>query len=102
MGVKKGDSLVEACVADKEAKYVFTVTENGMGKISLLDEYREQHRGGSGIKVANMTTKTGNIIGAFTLTDDQKKNAEIILISRDGQTIRIALSEVKVTSRTTQ
>ena len=73
-----------------------------MGKISLLDEYREQHRGGSGIKVANMTTKTGNIIGAFTLTDDQKKNAEIILISRDGQTIRIALSEVKVTSRTTQ
>lgn len=42
MKVGNGDSLIEGCVAGKEDKYVFTVTENGMGKISELVEYREQ------------------------------------------------------------
>ncbi len=100
--VKKWDSLVEACVARFEAKFVFTVTENGIGKVSPLDEYREQHRGGSGVKVANTTSKTGDIIGAFTLTESQKQEYGIILISRDGQTIRVTLKDLKITSRTTQ
>ncbi len=39
------DSVVEADVVDTEARYVFTVTENGMGKISEIDDYREQGRG---------------------------------------------------------
>lgn len=42
MKVANGDSLIEGCVAGKEDTYVFTVTENGMGKISGLAEYREQ------------------------------------------------------------
>lgn len=51
MKVASGDSLIEACVAGEEAKYVFTISENGLGKISPLEEYREQSRGGSGVKV---------------------------------------------------
>lgn len=51
MRVGAGDSLVEGCVAGKLDKYVFTVSENGMGKISALEDYREQGRGGSGVKV---------------------------------------------------
>lgn len=70
--------------------------------MSPLDEYREQHRGGSGVKVANTTSKTGDIIGAFTLTESQKQEYGIILISRDGQTIRVTLKDLKITSRTTQ
>ena len=51
MKVGSGDSLIEGCVAGKDDLYVFTVGENGMGKISALEDYREQGRGGSGVKV---------------------------------------------------
>jgi DNA gyrase subunit A len=102
MKVASGDSLVEWCVAGKEDKYVFTVSENGMGKISALEDYREQWRGGSGVKVGATTEKTWRVIGAFTLTEDQKKNSSVILISKDGQTVRVPLADVRITGRTTQ
>ncbi len=47
MKIASSDSLIEGCVAGKEAKYVFTVSEKGIGKISALEDYREQGRGGS-------------------------------------------------------
>ena len=102
MRVGAGDSLVEGCVAGKSDKFVFTVSENGMGKISALEDYREQGRGGSGVKVWATTEKTGQIIGAFTLTEEQKMNNSVILISKDGQTVRVPLADVRVTGRTTQ
>jgi len=102
MRVAEKDHLIEACVVASDAKYVFTVSENGIGKISPLDEYREQGRGGSGIKVGATTEKTGKIIGAFTLTEEEKKEGSIILISKSGQTIRIPLRDVRTTGRTTQ
>ncbi len=102
MHIADSDSLIEACVANEWAKYILTVTENGMWKISSLDDYREQKRWGSGVKVANTTGKTGNIIWAQALTDEQKHEGEVILISKSGQTIRVPISEVKIQSRTTQ
>lgn len=102
MRVADGDSLIEGCVAGKDDKYVFTVWENGMGKISALEDYREQGRWGSGVKVGATTEKTGQVIWAFTLTDDQKKNGSVILISKDGQTIRVPLVDIRITGRTTQ
>jgi DNA gyrase subunit A len=103
-GMKVGstDALIEWCVAGKTAKYIFTVSENGMGKISALEDYREQGRGGSGIKVWATTEKTGAIIGAFTLTEEEKKTNSVILISKSGQTVRVPLETVRVTGRTTQ
>jgi DNA gyrase subunit A len=102
MKVAGGDSLIEGCVAGKEDKYVFTVGENGMGKISALEDYREQWRGGSGVKVGATTEKTGHVIGAFTLTEIQKKEGSVILISKDGQTVRVPLADIRITGRTTQ
>ena len=102
MKVAKGDSLIEWCVAGKDAKYVFTVWENGMGKISSLEDYREQGRGGSGVKVGATTEKTGRVIGAFTLNQSQKSEGSVILISKDGQTVRVPLTDVRITGRTTQ
>jgi DNA gyrase subunit A len=102
MKVAKWDSLIEGCVAGKEVKYVFTVGENGMGKISALDDYREQGRGGSGVKVGATTEKTGHVIGAFTLTEEQKKEGSVILISKDWQTVRVPLADLRITGRTTQ
>jgi DNA gyrase subunit A len=102
MKVASTDALIEGCVAGKTAKYIFTVSENGIGKISALEEYREQGRGGSGIKVGATTEKTGMIIGAFTLTEEEKKENSVILISKSGQTIRVPLADVRITGRTTQ
>ena len=54
------------------------------------------------MKVGATTEKTGHVIGAFTLTDAQKKNGSVILISKDGQTVRVPLADVRITGRTTQ
>jgi DNA gyrase subunit A len=102
MKVASTDALIVGCVAGKEAKYILTVSENGMGKISSLEDYREQGRGWSWIKVGATTEKTGAIIGAFTLTVEEKESNSVILISKSGQTIRVPLAEVRVTGRTTQ
>lgn len=102
MKVASWDALIEGCVASKDAKYIFTVSENGMWKISELSEYREQGRGGSGIKVGATTEKTGSMIGAFTLTEEQKQTNSVILISKSGQTVRVPLDSVRTTGRTTQ
>lgn len=102
MKVATTDALIEGCVAGKNAKYILTVSENGIGKISALEDYREQGRWGSGIKVGATTEKTGAIIWAFTLTTEEKQSNSLILISKSGQTIRVPLAEVRVTGRTTQ
>jgi DNA gyrase subunit A len=102
MKVASSDALIVGCVAGKEAKYICTVSENGIGKISELSEYREQGRGGSGIKVSATTEKTWSMIGAFTFSEDQKQHMSVILISKSGQTVRIPLDTVRVTGRTTQ
>lgn len=102
MRIGEDDSVVEADIVTDEAKFVFTVTENGMGKISDIDDYREQGRGGSGVKAGSMTSKTGDIIGVSLITETIKKEGEVILISRSGQTVRVPLATIRVTSRVTQ
>ncbi|EKD29446.1 MAG: hypothetical protein ACD_78C00409G0001, partial [uncultured bacterium (gcode 4)] len=73
-----------------------------MGKITNIDEYREQWRGGSGVKVGAMTAKTGDIIGVSILTEEARKDGEVMLISKSGQTVRVPLAGVRTTSRVTQ
>jgi|GEM_PF-340894 len=100
--LKETDAVVEVTIVAEDDKYVLIVTQNGMGKISEISEYRDQNRGGSGVKSMAVTKKTGNIISAMTLTDDQWKNCDILLISKDGQTIRLPLKGIRATSRVTQ
>lgn len=102
MRIGDDDAVVETDVVDSETKYVFTVTENGMGKLSSIDDYREQGRGGSGVKAGSMTAKTGDIIGVHLITEAVRKDGEVILISRSGQTVRVPLGTIRVTSRVTQ
>ncbi len=102
MRIAADDALIEADVVSEQAKYVFSVTETGMGKITDVEEYREQGRGGSGVKVGAVTGKTGDIVGVALLSEEMRKEGEVILISRDGQTVRVPLSGVRVTSRVTQ
>lgn len=102
MKVASTDALIEGCVVGKEVKYIFTISENGMGKISSLEDYREQGRGWSGIKVWATTQKTWKVIAAFTLSSDDKGKKSVILISRNWQTVRLPLADMRVTGRTTQ
>lgn len=102
MRMSAGDEIVEADVVSHDGKFVFIVTEKGMGKISECSEYREQGRWWSGVKAGAVTPKTGDIIYVSLLTEELKKEASVILMSRDGQTVRVPLSTVRTTSRVTQ
>jgi DNA gyrase subunit A len=75
------------------------MSEHGYGKKTQLKEYKVQGRGGSGIKTAQVTTKTGQIMAACTVGDIDE---EILTISRQGQTIRVSLKEVPSLGRQTQ
>ncbi len=102
MRIAVDDELVCADIVSGRHTHIFSVTGRGYGKITKIDEYREQGRGGSGIKVGAITDKTGDIVGASLLTDTMKKSGEALLISRSGQTIRLGLADIRATSRVTQ
>ena len=77
---------------------VLVVMSNGFGKQTGLKEYKLQNRGGSGIKTANITAKTGYLIAAQIITEQ----AELLALSEKGQVIRTKLSEVRMTGRSAQ
>lgn len=99
MGIRlhSGDYVIGASVALPHSQ-LLTVTENGYGKKTPLDEYRIQSRGGKGIFTYRITDKTGKLAGMKTVTDDD----DIILITSDGVIIRIHTTEISSYSRQTQ
>ncbi|MBW7954678.1 DNA gyrase subunit A [Candidatus Gracilibacteria bacterium] len=100
--LKQEDEVMEVGVVGTPDKYVLIVTQNGMGKISEITEYRDQNRGGSGVKAMNVTTKTGKVISAMTLKEEDLLDTDLLLMSKGGQTIRLPLKGIRVTSRVTQ
>jgi DNA gyrase subunit A len=84
----------------EEGRRVLVVMENGLSKTSNVTDYRFQGRGGSGVKTANITAKTGKVIGARVLTNDM--NGDLILISSHGQMIRLPLKQIPTSGRATQ
>ncbi len=98
--LKPGDTVVEMDVLrDDEAK-LLVVTQNGLGKMTRVDQYRTQSRGGSGVKVANLTKKTGLVAGARVISRDIA--GDLLIVSREGQTIRTPIETIKVSNRSTQ
>ena len=105
MNVKKGDRVVSAEVIPSEAGNngaLLIIMDKGYGKKTSLSEYKVQGRGGSGIKTADVTAKTGKIIGAKVLIGDQAKDDEMVIISQKGQVIRCSAGEIPSLSRATQ
>lgn len=99
--VGKGDMIVGADVIKKDAKdgMVLVMSANGLGKKTVLKEYKVQKRGGSGIKTAKITPKTGNLIVAKVINTSE---GELIAISKKGQVIRVSLESVPSLGRQTQ
>lgn len=102
VNLKSEDRVIEVAVVWDENKFVFIVTEKWLGKITSIEEYRNQKRGGSWVKAMAVTPKTGKLVSAKILTEEERKEADVILISKAGQTIRINLKWVRKTSRVTQ
>ena len=77
---------------------LLTITENGFGKRTELDEYRVQTRGGKGVMTYKITPKTGKIVGARVTGEDE----DVMLITDSGTIIRLNVKDISVLSRATQ
>ncbi len=94
--LREGDIAVAMEVVDTEAELLI-VSENGFGKRTSYTEYNVQGRGGKGIITYKVTKKTGKIVGAKTVID----NDEIMLINSNGIIIRLEVKDISKTSRNT-
>jgi len=107
--LKNGDGVVTMNVITpsdiKDKVKSLVVTENGFGKMTDINEYRLQSRGGSGIRTAKVTPKTGKVVWSTTLNPDklmENVSGDLLIMSDKGQTIRLSLKSVPNTGRDTQ
>lgn len=98
--LKSGDDVVEMDVVSNKDAELLVVMENGVGKRTCIEEYRFQTRGGSGVKTANLTAKTGKLVGAKVL--DPGDDGDIIVVSKGGVMIRTGISSIPSRGRATQ
>ncbi len=95
----KSSAPVKATAGRQKSKiknYLLVITENGYGKRTKIEQYRLQRRGGSGIKAARITEKTGKIVFSKVLREEEK---DLIVISKKGQVIRIPLGSISIIGR---
>jgi len=106
--LKKDDSVVGMGVIrtgdkSKIKNYqVLTIMENGFGKRSELSLFKLQGRGGSGIRTAKITDKTGQLVNAFVVNFEAMKEKDLIIMSEKGQVIRMSFKSVSLLGRDTQ
>ncbi|MDD2758036.1 MAG: DNA gyrase subunit A [Patescibacteria group bacterium] len=98
------DEVISMDIVDPNNKSLelLTVGENGVGKRTPLAQYKVQGRGGSGIKTAEITQKTGNLIHARLVDGAKEDKYDLLLMSAKGQVIRLPLKTVSVSGRATQ
>jgi DNA gyrase subunit A len=92
----KKDHVVAIAIVDPTAMLLVT-GENGIGKRTPFDDYRRQSRGGKGIITMKTGDKTGDVVGALTVTDKD----ELMLITTKGQMVRTRVKEIRVVGRNT-
>jgi DNA gyrase subunit A len=86
------------CIEDPETQQLLVVSEKGFGKRSDVEDYRLTNRGGKGVKALNITEKTGNLVAIKEVTD----NNDLMIITKSGILIRIAVADLRVMGRNTQ
>ncbi|MCC6563679.1 DNA gyrase subunit A [Candidatus Uhrbacteria bacterium] len=95
-----GMDVINPKIADKGQLELFVITENGMGKRTNLTEYKQQGRGGSGIRTAKVGAKTGGVVGAFISSKDDER--DLVMISKKGIVVRTPFKSVPSLGRDTQ
>lgn len=99
--LKSDDQVVGMdIVKNEDTSRLLVVMENGLSKTTNVKEYRFQGRGGSGVKTASITQKTGKVVGARVLDSEMK--GDLILVSKAGQMIRLPMEQVPTSGRATQ
>ena len=91
-----GDEVV-AMQLNSQGYYLLVVSENGMGKRTCISEFTCQNRGGKGVKCYKITEKTGNVIGAKAVNEEN----EIMMITTEGIIIRLQCSDISILGRIT-
>ncbi|MBU4274209.1 DNA gyrase subunit A [Patescibacteria group bacterium] len=105
INLKKGDEVIGMDIVPSEdsktknKNYLLAVMENGYGKRTDVIQYRIQGRGGSGIKTAQITSKTGELIFTKILSGEEE---DLIVISQKGQVIRTKVGSISILGRATQ
>lgn len=103
INIEESDQVIGMICIDpeksqEEQRDIFVVSENGFGKRSLLEDYRITKRGAKGVKTINITDKTGALIAIKGVNDQN----DLMIINKSGITIRVAVSDIRLTGRATQ
>ena len=101
MGVKGihlgKDDIVISMQMSSQGEKILLVTENGMGKRTLISEFNVQNRGGKGVKCYKITEKTGDLVGAKIVTDEN----DVMIITTEGIIIRTSCDGISTLGRVT-
>lgn len=97
-GFNTDGSVVVGMTTDKEGSYILSVTQNGYGKKSLLDDYRLTTRGAKGVKAIQITEKNGPLVSLRAVNGDE----DLLIVTNEGIVIRISLEKVATYGRNTQ
>ncbi len=97
--LRTGDQVIGMDIVEAGSS-IFVISENGYGKRTKIDQFTAHKRGGVGIRSAIVNKKTGDLIGVKTLNGDDTQ--EVIIISKNGQTIRLGLKDTPQLGRATQ
>ncbi|GAA7145189.1 DNA gyrase subunit A [Helicobacter pylori] len=100
IGIKlnENDFVVGAVVISDDGNKLLSVSENGLGKQTLAEAYREQSRGGKGIIGMKLTQKTGNLVGVISVDDE---NLDLMILTASAKMIRVSIKDIRETGRKT-
>ena len=96
--LREGDAVVSAMLIKNPETDILTITENGYGKRTSLDEYPQYNRGGKGVINLKASEKTGKVVSVLEVTEDE----ELMCITSNGIVIRTSISEISRIGRATQ
>jgi DNA gyrase subunit A len=97
--LRAGDNVIGMDIVQEKSS-IFVISQSGYGKRTKVAQFTAHARGGVGIRSAVVNTKTGKLIGVKTLNDDESQ--EVIIVSSQGQTIRLGLKDIPSLGRATQ
>ncbi len=96
MKLMAGDEVVNM-VTEKQGSHILFISEKGLGKLTKMSEFRVQHRGGSGLKCYKITERSGSLVGARAIVEED----DLLLITTEGVVIRIPCRSISILGRIT-
>ncbi len=92
--LNENDFVIGAVVINDDSNKLLSVSENGLGKQTLAEAYREQSRGGKGVIGMKLTQKTGNLVSVISVDDE---NLDLMILTASAKMIRVSIKDIKET-----